>query len=188
MILSDQDILKAIQDGDINISPFKQEFIQPASIDLTLSSTIRIFNPKKTEYIDVKDSIDSSKEIELEQNGTFLLLPEDFILAATVENITLPNHLAARVEGRSSLGRLGLMIQASAGHIAPGFSGSITLEIKNISSIPLQLYVEMRIAQIIFEVMSSPSLKPYGTPGSNHKYQHQKKPTPSKVWEDFNKS
>lgn len=188
MILSDQDILKAIQDGDINISPFKLEFIQPASIDLTLSSTIRIFDPQNTEYIDIKEWIDTSKEIQLEENGNFLLIPDDFILAATVENITLPNYLAARIEGRSSLGRLGLMIQASASHVAPGFSGNITLEIKNISRIPLKIYVGMRIAQIIFEVTASPALNPYGNTNSNHKYQYQQKPTPSKLWKDFHKS
>ncbi|RAM53197.1 MAG: dCTP deaminase [Hapalosiphonaceae cyanobacterium JJU2] len=188
MILSDQDIITAINKGELQVSPLNQEFIQPASIDLTLCSTIRIFDLQNTEYIDIKEWIDPSKEVELEKDGAFLLRPDDFILGATVENITLPSYLAARVEGRSSLGRLGLMIQASAGYISPGFSGSITLEIKNISRIPLKLYVGMRIVQIIFEVMSSPALNPYGHPNSNHKYQYQNKPTSSKIWKDFKDS
>lgn len=183
MILSDQDILIALDKGDIKISPLSKDFIQAASIDFTLSSTVRVFNPNAVEYIDIRDWVDPSTEIEIGEN--FLLYPDNFILGATVESITLPNYLAARVEGRSSLGRLGLMIQVSAGYIAPGFSGSITLEIKNISHIPLKLYSGMRIAQIIFEVMSSPAIKPYGNPGSNHKYQNQRKTTSSKIWEDF---
>lgn len=185
MILSDRDIIKAISKGDIKISPFVEDFIQPASIDLTLASTIRSFVFDSTTYVDVKDLKDYSKEIDLKENGYLFIYPNDFILGATVETITLPNYLAAKVDGRSSLARLGLMIQASASYIAPGFSGNLTLEIKNISQIPVKLYVGVRIAQIIFEVMSSPSINPYGSSGSNHKYQNQQKPTPSKLWQDF---
>jgi dCTP deaminase len=188
MILSDRDIIQAISNGDIKISPLVEDFIQPASIDLTLASTIRTFSLENATYVDIKKIKDYSQEVDLRKDGHFFINPNDFLLGATVEKITLPNYLAAKIDGRSSLARLGLMIQASASYVAPGFSGNLTLEIKNISQIPVKLYVGMRIAQIIFEVMSSPSINPYGSLGSNHKYQNQQKPTPSKLWQDFKDS
>lgn len=185
MILADRDILKAIETSDLEVFPLNRDFIQPSSIDLTLSSIIRVFDERRTELIDIKRCTDPSQPIDVGQEGSFIVHPHDFILGSTCEKIALSSSLAAKIEGRSSLGRLGLTIQASASYIAPGFSGNITLEITNVSRIPIKLYAGMRIAQIVFEVLSSPALNPYGSPGLNSKYQGQNEATASKVWKDF---
>ena len=185
MILSDRDIITAIEEGDIKLSPFNKEYIQPASVDLTLASQIRVFDLSDLDYVDVKGRIDPTRVVDFGEFGFFLIRPGDFVLGATIEEISLPANLVARIDGRSSLGRLGLVIQTSAGHVSPGFSGNITLEIVNLSSCPIKLYAGMRIAQISFEQLSSPALNPYGSLSSKHKYQGQSRPTSSKIWQDF---
>jgi dCTP deaminase len=185
MILSDRDILQAVERGEITISPFLKEHVQSASIDLTLASMLRIFEKATIKYIDAREPLDVSTLVELDTSRGFIIHPGDFILGSTAELITLPNHLAARIEGRSSIGRLGVSIQASAGHVSPGFSGNITLEISNVSRIPVKLYPRMRIAQLIFESLSSPASNPYGSSNLKSKYHSQTGPTASRAWKDF---
>jgi dCTP deaminase len=187
MILSDRDILSGIEKGTIQITPFIIENLQPASIDITLAPMVRVFDNYEIEFVDIKQKIDPSRKIILKDDQSFIIHPGDFILGSTVEKVTLPNNLAAKIEGRSSLGRLGLIIHATAGYVDPGFSGNLTLEISNISRLPIKLYPHMRIAQITFEIMSSEVINPYGSSKLGSKYQGQIDPTSSKMWEDFSK-
>jgi dCTP deaminase len=185
MVLSDQDIIAAIEEERIELFPFHKDHVQPASVDLTLASRIRLFDITGLDYIDVKNKIDPTLVVDFEEPGYFLIEPGDFVLGSTNEKISLPANLMGRVDGRSSLGRLGLVVQMSASHISPGFSGTITLEIINLSSCSIKLYAGMRIAQITFETLSSTALFPYGSSGSGHKYQGQSQPASSKIWQDF---
>lgn len=186
MILSDRDIIRLIRKGTLIIEPFNREFVQPSSLDVTLDSKVRVFDNHDVAFVDVKKISDPSRLVELGNGGSFIIHPGDFILASTVERITMPTDVAAKIEGRSSLGRLGLVIHATAGYVDPGFSGHLTLEISNISRLPIKLYSDMRIGQIAFIKMSSPVLKPYGSPELRSKYQGQRDPTSSRVWKDFN--
>jgi dCTP deaminase len=186
VILSDRDILNLIKNGKLIIDPFDEIFVQPSSLDITLASKVRVFDNHDVEFIDVRKVCDPSRVIELGNGGSFVIHPSDFILASTAERITLPTDIAAKIEGRSSLGRLGLIIHATAGYVDPGFSGHLTLEISNISRLPIKLYSGMRIGQMAFIKMSSPVINPYGSPKLRSKYQGQSDPTPSKVWKDFN--
>jgi dCTP deaminase len=187
MILSDRDILKRIRNKSIIVSPFVRKNLQPSTLDVRLAREIRVFNNYEVGLIDVKKPVNVSRTIKLKRNGEFVLHPGEFILGSTVEKIALPDDIAAKIEGRSSLGRLGLIIHATAGYIDPGFSGFITLEISNISRLPIRLYAGMRIGQISFIKMSSPVMNPYGSKTLGSKYQNQEGPTASKVWKDFEK-
>ena len=185
MILSDKDILSRIKKGEIKIKPFKKVNLQQSTIDLTLDSKIRVFENYTVGLIDVKDYHDTSRLIDTHRNGWFILHPGRFLLGSTVEEITVPNDLAAKLEGRSSWGRLGLIIHATAGYVDPGFSGRLTLEISNISQLPIKLYAGMRIAQIAFYLMTSEARRPYGSKSLGSKYQHQSDATASRIWKDF---
>ncbi len=187
MLLSDRDILKRLKDGSLKIAPFDKNSIQPSTIDFRLSSKISVFDNWQTAIIDLAEKVDVSRTIDVGKNGSFIIHPGEFILGSTVEKITLPNDLAANVEGRSSLGRLGLMIHATAGYVDPGFSGHVTLEISNISRLPIKLYAGMRIGQLGFMMMSSPVNREYGQKSLGSKYQNQEGPTASKIWKDFDK-
>ena len=188
MILSDRDILKRINDGSLKVVPFDKKSVQPSTIDFRLSSKISVFDNWHTGIIDLAEKVDVARTIDVGKNGFFIIHPGEFILGSTVERVTLPADLAAKVEGRSSLGRLGLIIHATAGYVDPGFSGHITLEISNISRLPIKLYAGMRIGQLGFVMMSSPALRPYGSKNLGSKYQYQKGPTTSKIWKDFQKN
>lgn len=185
MLLSDSDIIANIRAGRIVIEPYVRDFVQPSSLDITLDTRVRVFNSHDIEYIDVRRVCDASRLIDLGNEGSFMIHPGDFILGSTAERLTLPNDIAAKIEGRSSLGRLGLIIHATAGYVDPGFSGYLTLEISNISRLPIKLYAGMRIGQLAFIMMSSAVERPYGSPELRSKYQGQVGPTPSKVWEDL---
>ncbi len=184
MILSDRDILKKIEKGELGIKPFDPSNVQPSTVDLKLDSKLRVFDNWKMGIVDLKEEKDYSKVVEVGEEG-FVIHPGEFILGSTVEKVSLPRDLAAKLEGRSSLGRLGLVIHATAGYVDPGFSGFLTLEISNISRMPIRVYPEMRIAQICFFNMSSPVKNPYGSKEVGSKYQGQKGPTSSLIFKDF---
>jgi len=184
MILSDRDILKKIKKGEIKIKPFVGSNLQPSTLDLKLSRKIRVFDNWELGVIDVRERADSSKVVKISVKG-LIVHPGEFILGSTVEKVGLPNDIAAKLEGRSSLGRLGLIVHATAGYVDPGFSGWLTFEISNISRLPIKLYADMKIAQICFFQMTSPAINPYGSKKLNSKYQGQKGPTASKFWKDF---
>ncbi len=184
MILSDRDIIKRVKNKEIIIDPFKIENLQPSSLDLELSKKVRVFDNWQQGEIDVRQKIDPSRVIKIKKTG-FVLHPGEFILGSTREEFTLPLDVAAKLEGRSSLGRLGLIVHATAGYVDPGFSGWLTFEIANISRLPIRMYAGMRIAQIVFYQMTSKVKNPYGSKKLKSKYQGQKGPTASKYWQDL---
>ena len=186
MILSDRDIIGRLKKGDLEIEPFHRQCLQPSSLDLHLSNQVRVFNNWELEVVDVKKKIDPSKIIKIPPKG-FIVHPSEFLLGATMEKFSLPNDMAAKLEGRSSLGRLGLIVHATAGYVDPGFSGELTFEISNLARIPIRIYAKMKIAQICFFQMSSQALRPYGSKGLGSKYFGQKGPTASRAWKDFEK-
>lgn len=182
--MSDKDILARIKKGDLKIKPFAKESVQPSTYDLYLDDEVRVFDNWSTGIIDVREKSDVSRVIKISPNG-FIVHPGEFLLGATVEKISLPNDVAAKLEGRSSLGRLGLVIHATAGYVDPGFSGWLTFEISNLSRLPIRIYARMKIAQICFFQMSSPALRPYGSKTLGSKYQGQRGPTASRAWMDY---
>ena len=184
MIISDKDIEERIKKEEIVIEPFKKENLQPSSLDLELSGEVRVFDNWQKGEVDVRKKEDISRVIKI-QKGGFVLHPGEFILGSTKEKVTLPLDVAAKLEGRSSLGRLGLIVHATAGYVDPGFCGWLTFEIANISKLPIRMYAGMRIAQIVFYQMTSKVNNPYGCEKLKSKYQGQKGPTASKHWIDF---
>ena len=186
MLLSDIDIENFIDAGEINITPYNRSLLQPSSIDVRLGRQFRIFNSHRYTHIDPAQEQDElTTLVELSSFGCFILHPGEFALASTKETITLPDTVAARLEGKSSLGRLGLMNHSTAGFIDPGFSGQITLELSNVSNLPIKLYPGMRIGQVCFFPLYSPVKHPYGDECLASKYQHQRGPPPSQAWRNF---
>jgi dCTP deaminase len=184
MILSDRDIKKAITDKQIKINPLPdlKTALGTVSIDLRLGHDFLVYKTTSRPYIDVqqKESYDQLTEKVSKKNGeTFVIHPRDFVLAATLESVELPADLAGRLEGKSSLGRLGLVIHSTAGKVDPGFKGQLVLEITNIGTVPIMLYPEMRICQLLFEQLSSPTTQAY-TERKSSKYKFQKGATSSK--------
>jgi len=188
LILSDRDIKSYIQEGKLIIDPIDnpKSQIQPSSIDLRLGNTFLHFKVEGRAFIDpTKDSLqDLMGTIEVEDGKPFFLRPGEFVLGTTIETIKLPEDLVARVDGRSSLGRLGVIVHATAGYVDPGFCGQITLELSNINHVPIALYPGMRICQISFYTLTSPAETPYYKKEGS-KYQNQKGPTASKLDIDF---
>lgn len=178
MIFSDSGIRKAISDGRIRMDPFRDDLVQPASIDVTLGNRFVEFRPGN-ETIDPLEGVPEEAYNRYEAD-VMMLWPQGFVLGSTVERLTLPSDIAARVEGKSSLARLGLLVHVTAGFIDPGFSGEITLEIANLSPRPVRLYAGMRIAQIGFFGMGAPAKAPYGSATTGSKYQHQSGPVTSR--------
>ncbi|OGU64957.1 MAG: dCTP deaminase [Ignavibacteria bacterium RBG_16_36_9] len=185
MFLSDTDILKRVKRRDIVIKPFLRKQLEPASYDLRLHQNFRIFKKSSVTHIDVKQKFEVTELVKVGKEEAFVIHPGEFVLASTYEKIGLPNDLMGMLEGRSSLGRLGLIVHATASHIPAGFFGHLTFEISNISNLPIKLYAGMRVAQLSFAVLSSPVSVPYGKKGS--KYQNQEPPTGSRIWKDFEK-
>ncbi|MEJ5927750.1 dCTP deaminase [Corynebacterium sp. H128] len=186
MLLSDRDIRAAIDTKELGIEPFAPEMIQPSSIDVRMDRFFRVFNNSKYTHIDPKQQQDElTSEIEVKDNEPFILHPGEFVLAATFEKFTLPPHLAGRLEGKSSLGRLGLLTHSTAGFIDPGFSGHITLELSNVANLPIALWPGMKVGQLALFKMSSPAETPYGSGKLGSKYQGQRGPTPSKAYLNF---
>ncbi|MGH9263015.1 MAG: dCTP deaminase [Acidimicrobiales bacterium] len=186
MILSDRTIREELAAGRIGIDPLDESCIQPSSVDLRLDKLFRVFLNHTMPVIDVrKDLSDLTREVEIDQGDAFILHPGEFVLGSTFEKISLPDDLVARIEGKSSLGRLGLLIHSTAGFIDAGFSGHITLELSNVANLPITLYPGMKIGQVSFLRMTTPADVPYGSSKVGSKYQGQRGPTPSRYWENF---
>ena len=180
MILSDGTIRRLIGDGTIVINPFDDKLIQPASVDVRLGDVFLAFRRHQASHIDPFEHNDALMETVVVTDGPFVLHPSEFALGTTVERLTLPNNIACRVEGKSSLGRLGLLIHATAGFVDAGWTdGQITLELSNVAPLPIKLWPGMKIAQLSFMMMDAPAEKPYGHPDLGSKYQGQSGPVAS---------
>ena len=188
MILSDRSIREALAAGHIEIDPLEDSYIQPSSVDLTIDRFFRVFRNHTTGIIDVKENQEDLTElIELPEGSSqpFILHPGEFVLGSTAERIKLPNDLVGRLEGKSSLGRLGLLIHSTAGFIDAGWDGHVTLELSNIATLPITLYPGMKVGQISFLAMTTEADVPYGSSKLGSKYKGQRGPTPSRYWENF---
>ncbi len=186
MILSDRSIREAIAAKRIIIEPFDEACLQPSSIDVKVSNLFRVFRNHTTAIIDVKkDLTDLTELVEMKGDEPFVLHPGEFVLGSTLERVAIANDLVARVEGKSSLGRLGLLIHSTAGFIDAGFDGHITLELSNVANLPITIYPSMKIGQVSFMTMTTPADKPYGSGARGSKYQGQRGPTPSRYFENF---
>ena len=184
MVLSDRTIRAEIDSGRIVIEPFDPKLIQPSSIDVRVDRRFRVFHNARYPYIDVRQPMDDLTEaVTVEEDRPFILHPGEFVLGQTLERVTLPNDLVARLEGKSSLGRLGLLIHSTAGFVDSGFSGNLTLELSNVANLPITIYHGMPIGQISFMRMDGPVENPYGSRGN--KYQGQTEPTPSRFYQNF---
>jgi dCTP deaminase len=185
-VLSDRDIRAALETGAVNIRPYDPIDLQPSSVDLHLDHAFRVFRNNRYPYIDVRQpQPDLTELLRIEDDEPFILHPGEFVLGQTLEWVELPNDLVARLEGRSSLGRLGLLIHSTAGYVDPGWKGNLTLELSNVANLPIALYAGMRIGQISFFRMSSPVERPYGSPELRSRYQGQSEPTASAYYRDF---
>ncbi len=188
MLLSDKSIKEAIKAGRIVIKPYFEDCVQPSSIDIHLDSKFLLFNKSQHAVIDVRQKQDELMcMVEIKDGQPFILHPGEFVLGSTLESLKLPNDVAGRIEGKSSLGRLGLLIHSTAGYIDPGWEGNLTLELSNVSPLPITLYYKMKIGQISFTQMTTPVDKPYGSKGLGSHYQGQKVPVGSKFYEEFRK-
>ena len=186
MVLSDRDIRAEIAGGRIVIDPFIPEAVQPSSIDLHLDRRFRVFRNSRYPFIDVRaDQPELTELVEISGDDPFILHPGEFVLGSTYERVELPNDLVARLEGKSSLGRLGLLIHSTAGYVDPGWEGNLTLELSNVANLPITLYDGMKIGQISFQRLSSPAEVGYGDARIGSKYRGQRDPTASLYHRDF---
>jgi dCTP deaminase len=186
MVLSDRSIREEVEAGRIVLDPFTPELVQPSSVDVRCDRRFRVFHPGRYPYIDVKQAMPELTElVEIADDRRFILHPGEFVLGATLERVRLPDDLVARLDGKSSLGRLGLQVHSTAGLADPGFDGQITLELSNVASLPIAIYPGMRIAQLVFERLTTPAERPYGHGTLGSKYQGQRGPTPSQYWRNF---
>ncbi|HEY8772604.1 MAG TPA: dCTP deaminase [Candidatus Limnocylindria bacterium] len=186
MVLSDRDIRAEIDAGRIVIDPFIPEAVQPSSVDLHLDRRFRVFRNSRYPYIDVRaDQPELTELVEIGGDDPFILHPGEFVLGSTYERVQLPNDLVARLEGKSSLGRLGLLIHSTAGYVDPGWEGNLTLELSNVANLPITLYDGMKIGQISFQRLSSPAEVAYGEASIGSKYRGQRDPTASLYHRDF---
>ena len=189
MLLSDRDIKAQIVAGRVVLDPYDESLVQPASIDVRLDRYFRLFDNHKYPHIDPSSAQpDLTRLVEVEDGEAFVLHPGEFVLGSTVERIALPDDLAARVEGKSSLGRLGLLTHATAGFVDPGFDGHVTLALSNVATLPLMLWPGMKIGQFCFLRMTSPAEHPYGSAGPGSHYQGQRGPTASRAHESFQRA
>ncbi|MCW2848904.1 MAG: dCTP deaminase [Marmoricola sp.] len=189
MLLSDRDILAEIAANRIHLEPYDEAMVQPSSIDFRLDRYFRVFENHRYPHIDpAADQPDLTRQVEPEGDEPFILHPGEFVLGSTLEVVTLPDDLAARVEGKSSLGRLGLLTHATAGFVDPGFSGHVTLELANVATLPIKLYPGMKIGQLCFFRLSSPAEHPYGSAKYGSRYQGQRGPTPSRSYANFQRT
>jgi dCTP deaminase len=189
VLLSDRDILAEIESRRVVVEPYDPAMIQPSSIDFRLDRYFRVFENHRYPHIDpAADQSDLTREVEPSGDEPFILHPGEFVLGSTLEVVTLPDDLAARVEGKSSLGRLGLLTHATAGFVDPGFSGHVTLELANVATLPIKLYPGMKIGQLCFFRLSSPAQHPYGSEKYGSRYQGQRGPTPSRSYANFQRT
>jgi dCTP deaminase len=189
VILSDRSLREQLAAGRIVVDPLDESLIQPSSIDVRISNLFRVFRNHTRGVIDVKqDQTALTELVEIDANdpdAAFMLHPGEFVLGSTFERIAVPDDLVARIEGKSSLGRLGLLIHSTAGFVDAGFDGHITLELANVASLPITLYPGMKIGQVSFMMMTTPADNPYGKGATGSKYQGQRGPTPSRYFENF---
>ncbi|CAM3949961.1 MULTISPECIES: dCTP deaminase [Tsukamurella] len=186
MLLSDRDIRAQLDSGRLGIEPFDPQLVQPSSVDVRLDGLFRVFNNTRYTHIDpAKRQDELTSLVEPDPGEPFVLHPGEFVLGSTLEVCSLPDDLAGRLEGKSSLGRLGLLTHSTAGFIDPGFSGHITLELSNVANLPITLWPGMKIGQLCLFRLSSPAENPYGSAATGSKYQGQRGPTPSKAYLNF---
>jgi len=189
VLLSDRDIRSEIQSGRVAVEPFDEAMIQPSSVDVRLDKFFRVFENHKYSVIDPSiEQAELTREVIAEDDEAFILHPGEFVLASTYEIITLPDDIAGRLEGKSSLGRLGLLTHSTAGFIDPGFSGHITLELSNVANLPVKLFPGMKIGQLCLIKLSSPAEHPYGSTKYGSRYQGQRGPTASRSFLNFHQS
>jgi dCTP deaminase len=186
VILSDATIRAELKAGRIAIEPFDDANVQPSSVDMHVDKYFRVFRNDTTPFIDPKESQEDLTElVEVGEGRSFILHPAEFALASTLERVRLPDDLAARLDGKSSLGRLGLLTHATAGFVDAGWDGHLTLELSNVATLPIAIYPGMKIGQISFFRMTSPAEHPYGSEATGSKYQGQRGPTPSRYYLNF---
>jgi dCTP deaminase len=189
VLLSDRDIRTEIDDKRVVLDPFDEAMVQPSSVDVRLDRFFRVFENHRYPHIDpAEDQPDLTREVEPKADEPFILHPGEFVLGSTYEVVTLPEDVAARLEGKSSLGRLGLLTHSTAGFIDPGFSGHVTLELSNVATLPIKLWPGMKIGQLCFFRLSSPAENPYGSEKYGSRYQGQRGPTPSRSFQNFHRT
>jgi len=189
VLLSDRDIRAEIEAGRVVLEPFHPELVQPSSVDVRIDRYFRLFDNHKYPVIDpAQEQPELTRLVEVEADEAFVLHPGEFVLASTFEVVTLPDDVAARLEGKSSLGRLGLLTHSTAGFIDPGFSGHVTLELSNVATLPIMLWPGMRIGQLCFFRLSSAAEHPYGSSESGSRYQGQRGPTASRSFRSFTRT
>jgi dCTP deaminase len=189
VLLSDRDIRAELDRERIRLDPYEPGMIQPSSIDVRLDRYFRLFDNHKYPFIDpAEDQPELTHLIEVRPDEAFILHPGEFVLASTYEAVTLPDDVAARLEGKSSLGRLGLLTHSTAGFIDPGFTGHVTLELSNVATLPIKLWPGMKIGQMCFFRLSSPAERPYGSADYSSRYQGQRGPTASRSFQNFHRT
>jgi dCTP deaminase len=189
VLLSDRDIRAQIDSGRVRLQPYDEAMVQPSSIDVRLDKYFRLFDNHKYPFIDpAEDQPDLTRLIEVEPDEPFILHPGEFVLGSSFEVVTLPDDLAARLEGKSSLGRLGLLTHSTAGFVDPGFSGHMTLELSNVATLPIKLWPGMKVGQLCFIRLSSPAENPYGSAKYDSRYQDQRGPTASRSFQNFHRT
>jgi len=185
VVLSDRTIERLLAEGRIEIDPYDPGLLQPSSVDVLVDRYFRVFRNSRYPFIDVKQEQEDLTELVKVDGDPFILHPGEFVLGSTLERIKLPDDVVARLDGKSSLGRLGLLIHSTAGFIDPGWDGNVTLELSNVANLPITIYPGMKIGQLSFVQMTEPSLNPYGSDSLGSKYQGQQGPTPSRYWRNF---
>ncbi len=189
MLLSDRDIAAELASGRVVLEPYDAAMIQPSSVDVRLDRWFRVFENHRYPYIDpASEQPDLTRLLEPQGDEPFVLHPGEFVLGSTLEVVTLPDDIAGRLEGKSSLGRLGLLTHSTAGFIDPGFSGHVTLELSNVANLPILLYPGMKIGQLCLFRLSSPAEHPYGSSTYGSRYQGQRGPTPSRSFANFHRT
>lgn len=189
MLLSDRDIRAQVDAGRVVLDPYDDTMVQPSSIDVRLDRFFRLFDNHKYPFIDpAEEQPELTRLVEVAPDEAFVLHPGEFVLGSTYEQVTLPDDIAARVEGKSSLGRLGLLTHATAGFVDPGFTGHVTFELSNVATLPIKLWPGMKIGQLCFFRLSSPAEHPYGSARSANHYQGQRGPTASRAFVNFHRT
>ena len=189
MLLSDRDIKAEIDRGRVRLDPYDEEMVQPSSVDVRLDRFFRVFENHRYPHIDpAEDQPELTRSVEPDGQEPFILHPGEFVLGSTYEVVSLPDDVAARLEGKSSLGRLGLLTHSTAGFIDPGFSGHVTLELSNVATLPIKLWPGMKIGQLCFFRLSSPAENPYGSAKYGSRYQGQRGPTQSRSHLGFHRT
>src|SRR6201988_3165628 len=186
MVLSDATISRLLAEGRIEIDPYDEALLQPSSVDVRVDRLFRVFHNNRYPFIDVKVAQEELTElVEASDSQPFILHPGEFVLGSTLERIRLPDDLVSRLEGKSSLGRLGLLIHSTAGFIDPGWDGHVTLELSNVANLPITIYHGMKIGQLSFVQLTEAAEHPYGSDGLGSKYQGQGGPPRSRYWKNF---